>query len=398
MKIMDISNKFQHKTLVFIGLSLFIMTLSTSIGRCATVDQGKIDGKSNISFSPDGKTLLFNRYKGYKGSDQSYMIQAYNMNTGELIAYKSLNGEKWDYPQYSFDGKSIVFVTVPIKIIHEKSFFHSERIFWVDSPVNSQIAIMDKDGKNVRRITNTTGIKIQPSFSHSGGKVIFARAAEKEGHHGRGWNWSVNEVDLKTGREICLTQFKFIIMSRPYYFPDDKTFIFWGEYLTVLPGMSDDYRNYSLDDDRKVDKIRNDLLSKYQYNSIYVMQGNEKELKPYIVMPDYQKKFKMYVAGSEYSRDPSLSADGSVLIFMAQGYKPDGSADFKHLYQYSADGNHRSITRIPSTETREAVSPDGKLIAFIPSGSYNIVIYQVKDGTSREITLPDQPSRIINPN
>jgi hypothetical protein len=25
-----------------------------------------------------------------------------------------------------------------------------------------------------------------------------------------------------------------------------------------------------------------------------------------------------------------------------------------------------------------------------------IVLYKVKDGTSREITLPDQPSRIIN--
>jgi len=147
---------------------------------------------------------------------------------------------------------------------------------------------------------------------------------------------------------------------------------------------------------RKVEEIRNEHKSKYHDNSIYVMQGNENEIKPYIVMPDYQKKFKMYVAVSEYSRDPSLSADGTVLIFRAQGYKPDGSADGDHLYQYSADGNHRSITRVPPTETAEAVSPDGKQIVFIPRYSNKIVIYQVKDGTSRDIALPDKPSRIIN--
>lgn len=127
------------------------------------------------------------------------------------------------------------------------------------------------------------------------------------------------------------------------------------------------------------------------------MQANEKELKPYLVMPDYQKKFKDYVSVSEYSRLPSLSADGSILVFAAQGYKQDGSADFEHLYQYSSDGNHRSITRCGVIDI--AVSYNGELVAIIQENSKNvnnIVIYRIKDGMDRKIILPDHPSRIIN--
>jgi Tol biopolymer transport system component len=379
-----------------ISIVLILMISFISVAVCATADQRKIDSIRNINFSPDGKKLIFNRYK----SNHPYMIQTYNMDTGELVAYESPNGERWDYPQYSFNGECIVFVTVPLQMTDKKDCFHSGKFPCDDFPINSQIAIMDKDGKNVRKITNTTGIKIYPSFSHSGRKIIFARADTKEGIPRRGWNWSVNEVDLKTGKETCLTQFKFILMSRPYYFPDDKTFIFWADYLTRSPGMSDDSRNH--EDFRNAGEIRKDLESKYQHNSIYVMQANQKELRPYLVMPDYQKKFKMYVAGSEDSRSPSLSADGSALIFESIGYKPDGSAEGWQLYQYSADGNHRQITHFSEWISDKAVSPNGELIAVIHGGLspqyiYNIVIYQVSDGIrKRAITLPDQPSQIIN--
>lgn len=353
---------------------------------CATAYE--YDRKYNISFSPDGKKLLFNRYK----SGQSIMIQTYNMETGELIAYKSPTGEKWEYPWYSFDGKYIVFVTTPTK--HNKLFFLWEDPIEDYFPSNSQIAIMDEFGKNLRKITNTVGMKKNPSFSHSGKKIIFSRGDELLPKHPKiGADWSVNEVDLITGQETCLTQFKFMRMSRPYYFPDDKTLIFGAEYLSLVPGTSRKKGHEAL---RKTKKMREELESKYQDNSIYVMQGNEKEIKPYLVMPEYQKKFKSYIGNSEYSRSPALSADGSVLVFRAQGYKPDGSADFDHLYQYSADGNHRSIRHIPATETNVAVSPDGKQIAFIPTDQNKIIIYQVKDGESKEIILPDQPSRIIN--
>ena len=210
-------------------------------------------------------------------------------------------------------------------------------------------------------------------------------------------DFDVYEVDVETGRETRLTQFKFFRMSKPCYFPDDKKFIVWAEAPMAYPGIPNSDKNPAI-----MGKINKELHAKYKKNSIYVMQGNETELKPYLVTPDYQRQFKMYVADSEYSRSPALSGDGSVLIFVAMGYTPDGMADWEQLYQYSADGNHRRITHFHALPIwEETVSHNGKLVAVIHNVASsrnikNIGIYQVEDETGREITLPDQPSRIID--
>jgi Tol biopolymer transport system component len=306
------------------------------------------------------------------------------MDTGELIAYRPSPGEEWFSPRYSFAGKQIVFVTAPLIENINKTGFKGR-----DS-VNSQIAVMNLDGKNVRKITNTQGSKKDPSFSHSGRKIIFAINREP---NIRGSSTDVYEVDVETSQETRLTQFYFINVFNPYYFPDDKTFIFNGFYPAYLSEMP--HKDTVIEIHKALDK-RQELRSKYGNEAIYVMQKDEKELKPYI-MPDYPGKFG-HKPGDKYSKWPSLSADGSVLIFMAGGSKSDDSIE-EHLYQYSPAGSHRSITRISSREIGEAVvSPDGKMIAvstfFLPA---EIVIYKVKDGTIyKEITLPDQPSRIIN--
>jgi Tol biopolymer transport system component len=350
----------------------------TSIGGCATMgkDNEKSDVIREIIFSPDSKKILFDR----RSADDSNRIHVYNLETGELAAYQSPKREKWFHARYSFDGKRIVFIV------------SSE-----EDPLNLQIAVMDPGGKNVRKITNTTGLKFSPSFSHSGRKIIFAHpdVIRKSGRTPAA-DYDVYEVDMETGRETRLTYFKFFGMSKPYYFPDDKTFVFYGESPFAYPAIPNSDRDVAV-----MKKINKELESKYKKNSIYVMQADEKELKPYLVMPDYQKKFKDYVVVSESSSRPSLSADGSVLIFMSIGYKPEGSAEGWQLYQYSADGNHRQITHLSLASIwSQAVSPSGELVAVVygEMTKNKIVICQVKDGKCREIILPDQPSRIINGN
>jgi Tol biopolymer transport system component len=357
------------------------------------MDNGRYDYIVDVSFSPDGKKILFNR----RNDEKIFMIHVYDLESGELIAYQSPVGEEWFQARYSFDGKHIVFITTPIMIVNENNVANSQ--ITVEDIDNSQIAVMDTVGKNVRKITNTAGFKVYPSFSHSGRKIIFARADKirKKGGRTPVADYDVYEVDVETGRENRLTQFKFYQISNPYYFPDDKTFIFWGDtpfsytgtFTGILPAATE--------------KMCKELKSKYKKNSIYVMQGSEKELKPYLVMSDYGKKFKSYDKSDEYSRLPSLSADGSVLVFAAQGYKPDGSGDWEQIFQYSSDGNHRRITHLDAKPIWDvSVSPKGDLIAVIHNDATsqkinNIVIYRVSDGSIyKEITLPDHPSRIIN--
>ena len=363
------------KILVVIMAMLFCFTLFA--GCANNMDKGKQDLIREISFSPDGKKILFN----CRNHGKPHTIHVYDLATGELAAYQSPKDETWLHPRYSFDGKRIVFIIMPL-IGHK------------EDPANTQIAVMDQEGKNVRKITNTAGLKIYPSFSHSGNKIIFARpdVIRKSGKTPAA-DYDVYEVDVETGLETRLTYFKFFEMSRPYYFPDDKTFVFWGESPFSYPAIPNSDRNPAI-----MQKVDKELQSKYKNNSIYVMQANEKELKPYLVMSEYQKKIKAYNR-DENSRRPSLSADGSVLIFEATGYKPDGSAMGHQLYQYSADGNHRQITHLPLTGIwSQAVSSNGELVAIVYGEltKNKIVICQVKDGTNREIILPDQPSRIIN--
>jgi len=367
----------------FLLFLMITVLVSAPIGGCANMekDKGKQDFIREISFSPDGKKIIFDR----RNAGKPYMIHVYDLETGELAAYQSPKGETWGHARYSFDGKRIVFIVMPRTGEKEDKA----------DPAHWQIAVMDPDGKNVRKITNSTGLKIYPSFSHSGRKIIFARADTiRTSGHTPAADYDVYEVDVETGRESRLTQFKFFEMSEPYYFPDDKTFIFWGDPPRAYPAIPNSDGNPDI-----MNKVRKELRSRYQYNSIYVMQGNEKELKPFLVMPDYHKKFKAYAAGFEYSRQPALNADGSVLIFASIGYKTDGSAEGWQLYQYSSDGNHRQITHLPKTSIwSQALSSNGELMAVVYGDQRNnkIVIHQVKNGTSREITLPDEPSRIIN--
>ena len=58
---------------------------------CATMDKGKQDFISEISFSPDGKKILFSRRNG----GRPYMLHVYDLTTAELSAYQSPKEETW---------------------------------------------------------------------------------------------------------------------------------------------------------------------------------------------------------------------------------------------------------------------------------------------------------------
>ena len=185
-----------NKTLKLLFVLVITILVSTSIGGCMIVkdmSNEKKDFIRSISFSPDGKKLLFSRIK----TGELHRIQVYTMETGDLAVYQPPEGERWIQARYSFDGKRIVFIAMPL-------------IECKEDLDNAQVAIMDVDGKNVRKITNTPGLKIYPSFSHTGKKIIFARPAviRKSGRTPAG-DYDVYEVDVVTGRETRLTYFKF---------------------------------------------------------------------------------------------------------------------------------------------------------------------------------------------
>lgn len=89
---------------------------------------------NNISFSPDGKKILFDHRKG----NDSLRINCYDLETASLSAYQPPKNEIWAMARYSFDGKKIVFLAIPV--IDGKQDLQ-----------NTQIATMDSEGKNIKK-------------------------------------------------------------------------------------------------------------------------------------------------------------------------------------------------------------------------------------------------------
>lgn len=326
---------------------MIILALIITVGGCATMQaKDNSDTISNLSFSYDGKKVFFDRCR-----PRGCQIQVYDLETGELAAYQSPANERWSMAKQSYDGKQIVFSVMPI----------------VRGSINiaeMQIAVMDTDGKNYRKVTTGPGAKLYPVFSHSGTKVLYARSAylRKQGATPAA-KYDAWEVDLTTGRQTQLTFFKYFYMNNLTYFPDDERFIYYGGMPEAFPGL----------DLTKVDaKDGQELLKQEQMKKnvgiggvIVMRKGDALPRERY----NFGKKF--------FAESPLLSKDGSVLIVnkgMSAG----------KLYLHSSDGNHRLVGSGGSV-TSAAISPDGESLGMIAVNEI-LDIFTVSDG-KRNIKL-----------
>ena len=366
-----------RKHLFFVALVFLMTTVLSSIGCGKSAETNKNnDYISYISFSPDGKRIIFDRQKG-KGP---YLVNVYDLETGMLSAYQSPSDERWSMARYSFDGKYIVLCIYNLNGIS----LQFDKI---------QIAIMDPEGKNMRKITDSEGPKVLPSFSHSSEKIIFNKASKiRESGKTPAADFDIYEVDIRTRKETRLTWFKFFAMDPPYFYPDDETIIF-GAYAKPLMYPDIDENDHKANWERQrflveKDKKRGRILPN---NDIYVIK------KGAVVLPN------PFVCDIDGITDPLISRDGKHIYFCGTARKPDGIyAEGHQFYQYSVDGKHRRLTYItpPSNIYSAALSPDEQYLAIVTGANESRIIKlcNIKDGTSRTINLPDQPSSIINLN
>jgi hypothetical protein len=97
------------KTVLYFITTFILINMMTYTGGCFAMREPE-DTISNLSFSHDGKNVVFDRCK-----DEGCQIQVYNLETGELAAYQSPNNERWTMGKYSYDGKRITFSVIPQK-------------------------------------------------------------------------------------------------------------------------------------------------------------------------------------------------------------------------------------------------------------------------------------------
>ncbi len=366
---------------LFVIFIFIILTAST--GNCFAMLEEK-DTISNLSFSHDGKKVVFDRCQ-----NDGCQIQVYNLETGELAAYRSPKNERWTMGKYSYDGKKITFSVIPKKTMGGLDLG------------NMQIAVMDADGKNLKKVTTGPGAKLYPTFSHNGKKILYARAKRiREQGQTPAAQYDAWEVNLETGVQEQLTFCEYYYMGNLTYFPDDERFIYYGEMPSSYKGEEASFVKES-----PFKKKMDELIP--QGKSIYglvVMKGKELFPNPYHFPPKTSP------------HKPLLSKDGSTLI-----YEKSESGKF---YLYSADGNHRLVGSGGSVNAA-AISPDGEFLAMIPASSATMHTYTLRDGKRKQsfylayalkimkdyrelikkwerqngekfIMIPEKPSRIIN--
>lgn len=346
----------KETTNIFLKVLFFMVITALSItaivGCSAILEEESI---SELSFTPDGKKVVFDRCR-----NEGCQIQVYDLETGELAAYQSPKGERWTMGKYSYDGKRIAFSVIPIK--PEGGMELGEM----------QIAVMDADGKNFRKVTTGQGAKLYPAFSHSGKKILYARAAYiREKGKTPASDYDAWEVDLETGQQTQLTFCKYYYMGYLTYYPDDEKFIYYGELPGEFEGIPS-YENESAFKKKMIELGQKGL----GIHGIVVMKGKELIPSPY----DFPPKV--------FPQKPLLSADGSTLI-----YEKSHSGKF-HLY--SADGKTRYVGGGGSIDAA-AISPDGALLAMISVGK-TVSFYMVNGGKPiiDELYLPSALKSIEN--
>jgi Tol biopolymer transport system component len=315
------------------------------------------DSISNLSFNHDGKKVVFDRCR-----NEGCQIQVYDLETGELAAYQSPKGERWTMGKYSYDGKRITFSVIPVSFIGNLDLGQM------------QIAVMDADGKNYKKVTSGPGAKLYPTFSHSGKKILYACAARiREKGKTPAADYDAWEIDLTSGKQTRLTYFEYFYMGNLTYFPDDERFIYYGELPDLIAGvrLSGDRGGF----EQKIIELAKKGLG---IHGLVVMKGQELIPNPY----QFPEK--------THPQKPLLSKDGSILIY-------EKSLSAGKFYRYSEDSEHRLVGEGGSVNSA-AISPDGEFLGII-SANYIMQAFHVSDGTLKQcVALPEnKPNRDYGP-
>ncbi|KAF0215351.1 MAG: periplasmic component of the Tol biopolymer transport [Geobacteraceae bacterium] len=330
-------------------LLLFVLLLLVCIDGCDT-NFSSTYGIISPSLSPDNKKIIFVCTKGNKCD-----LAVYDTTTEQTHRFNPTNNQECLAPAYSRDGKLITFTS--------------------GKGDNRNVSIMNADGSGVRQLTHNYNdkpvregknkvIKINgsPSFSPDGKRIIFVRSGVRRQRSMGGKvisNWDVYEVDVASGVERRLTNYKFDRISRPFYLPDGKRFIFTG----IMPQGPEEYETPN------------------EENFILVMDGINNRLKP---------AFKH----DTWASQPTVADDGTI-VFVSRTNELDGTkGDYTYdLFIRREEATTRLTTMRFSQIAEPFISFDGSRIVFLASKARGAgPALWIANGDGSGLTKIDLPS------
>jgi Tol biopolymer transport system component len=260
-------------------------------------------------------------YSERDGNPEIYTIQADGRGLARLTDDPAVD----DSPALSPDGRQIAFLTAR----------HDPNPHFPD--LKYEICVVDVDGRNLRRLTDTGAAEDHPAWSPDGSKILFDADYDGDGYL---------ELYSMSAAGTGVTRLTFNQANDQFgdWSPDGRHIAF----------SSDRSGNWDL----------------------YVMNADGSDQQPLTTSPDWELF-------------PAWSPDGSQIAF--NGLRP-GSRN-TDVYLLNRDGSDlRRLTNTPGFDENPAWSPDGTQIAFQTARDGNFEIYVMNPDGSDQHPLAAHPA------
>lgn len=351
-------------------------------------------GFSQPNFSPDGRTVVAQRYgfpwyrPRYQGSAAASLVLI-DVATGKVTKLRE-NGFQHLWPVFAPDGRSVYVITVGEKTPSTANLGAPPVKYTDNANKTPNVWQIELNGR-ARRITEFIGAPVRNLSVSKDGTIVF----EREGFiytHKDGKSTRLNITlfsDPKTNkleRQVLTSGASEAVIS-----PDEKTFAFVaGAEIWTVPLEKGEGRNK--DDATRLTNypgVDGDIEWSKDSKTLYFTSDRDNNIRLYS-MDVATKAVTPIWTNNEDVISPTLSPDGAWLAFWAAG--PEGG-----LYLWSTTGLRapRMLFKQPgpqffgNTAGEFSWSPDSRWIALTgrqAGGTRNVWIVNVQTGQAENVT------------